>query len=40
MAVIEHGEDTAVIITTEPNPLVAPIHDSMPAILTPDDEAR
>jgi putative SOS response-associated peptidase YedK len=31
---------TFVIITTEANPLVHPIHDRMPAILTPDDEKR
>ncbi len=33
------GEDTAVIITTEANQLVAPIHDRMPVILAPEDEA-
>lgn len=29
-----------VIITTEPNNVVAPIHNRMPAILIPDDEAK
>lgn len=27
------------ILTTRPNPLVAPVHDRMPVILRPDDEA-
>lgn len=31
-------ESTFVIITTEPNDLVAPVHDRMPAILSPDSE--
>lgn len=30
---------TFTIITTEPNPMVADIHDRMPVILKPDDEA-
>ncbi len=33
------GPDTYAIITTEPNELVAPIHDRMPVILASDDEA-
>lgn len=31
---------SCVIITGTPNPLVAPIHDRMPIILRPEDEAR
>lgn len=31
---------TYTIITTAPNPLMAPVHDRMPAILRPDDEIR
>ena len=31
--------ETFTIITTEPNDLVRPIHDRMPAILRPKDEA-
>lgn len=30
---------TCTIITTTPNSLMAPVHDRMPAILRPDDEA-
>ena len=35
----EHGNEleTATLITTKPNPLVADIHDRMPAILAPDE---
>lgn len=31
---------TATIVTVAPNELMRPIHDRMPAILTPEDEAR
>lgn len=31
---------TCTVVTTDPNALVAPIHDRMPAILLPDAEAR
>lgn len=33
------GEASFTIITTSPNALVAPLHDRMPAILRPEDEA-
>lgn len=33
-----HEKRTATIITTEPNTLMRPIHDRMPAILNPADE--
>lgn len=32
--------DTVVIITTEPNELMAPIHDRQPAVIDPSDYAR
>jgi putative SOS response-associated peptidase YedK len=32
--------NTYTIITTTPNSLMAPIHDRMPVILLPEDEAR
>jgi putative SOS response-associated peptidase YedK len=36
----EHVEDgTCAIVTVAPNALVAPVHDRMPAILAPEDEA-
>ena len=35
----EDGEGSFVLLTTAPIELVAPIHDRMPSILAPDDEA-
>jgi putative SOS response-associated peptidase YedK len=32
--------ETAAIITTEPNPVVAQIHDRMPVVIHPDDYAK
>lgn len=34
------GIETCALITTEPNDLVKPIHDRMPAIIRPEDYAR
>ncbi len=35
----EDGEGSFVLLTTAPNGLVAPVHDRMPVILDPEDEA-